>query len=249
MILTQPPTLVGLLAHELRWTAVKKLGMGDYRVQELAEQLQQPMNLVSYHLKMLRDEGLVMTRRSEADGRDVYYHLNLPRLRTLYQDMGMALHPALLHLEAVDSQMSPRGLSVLFVCTHNSARSQMAEGLMRSLAGDRLQIASAGSEPSTIHPDCIRTMQTMGIAIEGQYAKALSEFEGQHFDYVITVCDRAREICPTFPAVRSYLHWGYGDPVKVQDAAEREQLFTHIARDLKTRIEYFLAVLSDAPIH
>src|SRR4249920_2800199 len=93
--LTPPPEFIKLLAHDLRWGLLKALTTSDHRVQELVLLIGQPMNLVSYHLKKLREDGVVTTRRSEADGRDIYYSLDLGKLRTLYQAAGGALHPAL----------------------------------------------------------------------------------------------------------------------------------------------------------
>src|SRR5947208_15511785 len=126
----QPPEIIKLLAHNLRWNLLKALTSSDQRVQELAVFVDEPMNLVSYHLKKLRDEGVVTTRHSEADGRDIYYSLNLPRLRELYQAAGANLHPAMRQPPALALPVSIASERVLFVCTHNSARSQIAEGLM-----------------------------------------------------------------------------------------------------------------------
>lgn len=230
---TTPPVFLKLLAHDLRWHLVQALTAGDYRVAELVDYVAQPMNLVSYHLKQLRAEGVVATRRSEADGRDVYYSLDLNRVRDLYVAAGAALHPALTQPAPL-----PTHQRVLFVCTHNSARSQMAEGLFRALGGDA---TSAGSEPTTIHPDALTTMAERGIDIGGQHSKSVADLAGQTFDTVITVCDRARETCPTFPGATRYLHWGYPDPVLITDPAERRLAFANIATHLHNRITYFLS--------
>lgn len=242
--LLQPPGFIKLLANDLRWTLLKLLVAGDHRVQELAELMAQPMNLVSYHLKKLRDEGMVQVRRSEADARDIYYSLNLDHLREQYQAAGRALHPAFF-TETSAPPITPGGpIRVLFVCTHNSARSQMAEGLMCRLAGGRVEAHSAGSHPSGIHPDTITTMARMGIDIGGQRAKHLSAFEAQPFDYVITVCDRAREVCPTFPGEGQQIHWGFPDPTAIDDPEERLAAFEDIARRLRSRIGYFLTMVT-----
>jgi len=234
-----PPEVIKLLAHDLRWQLIQSLTIGDYRVNELVTMMEQPLNLVSYHLKQLREGQLVTMRRSEADGRDNYYSLDLDHLQGLYRDAGMAIHPALMgeSQDTVSLASKPR---VLFVCTHNSARSQMAEGLMRQLGRGQIDVASAGSEPATIHPDAVRTMDALGIDIQSQYAKSFDEFANQSFDTIITVCDRAREVCPTFPGEGQELHWGFPDPVVIENDITRQQAFTEIAIRLQSRIKHFL---------
>jgi len=244
-----PPEFIKLLANDVRWGLLKALTRSDQQVNELVTLLQQPMNLVSYHLKKMRDDALVTTRRSEADGRDVYYSLDLERLRALYLEAGAALHPSIgLALPSVDlSRLSPH--RVLFVCTHNSARSQMAEGLLRHLGQDKISVSSAGSQPTRIHPDAIHTMDQLGIDIREQQPRPLADFAEHPFDTVITVCDRAREICPTFPGHGTQLHWGFRDPVVIQEEQERRLAFQYIAGRLRTRIEYFLVSLMKESDH
>lgn len=239
----QPPEFIKLLANDLRWGLLKALTTSDFQVNELVAQLQQPMNLVSYHLKKMREDALVTTRRSEADGRDVYYSLDLNRLRQMYLEAGAAMHPALgLNLPGKDiSRLQHQ--RVLFVCTHNSARSQMAEGLLRHLSEGTLDVLSAGSHPTAIHPDAIHTMDEFGIDIRQQQSRSVHEIAEKPFDYVITVCDKAREICPTFPGSGTPIHWGFPDPVAIEDEAERRVVFDRTARQLKSRIEYFLSTL------
>lgn len=238
----QPPEFIKLLANDLRWGVLKTLAGGDHQVNELVELLQQPMNLVSYHLRKMRQEALVTTRRSEADGRDVYYSLDLARLRQLFLGAGQALHPAIgLALPTFDPTRLLAG-RVLFICTHNSARSQMAEGLLRHLSRERLDVFSAGSHPTQVHPDAIRTMERLGIDIRHQRSRSLAEFTGQTFSYVVTVCDKAREVCPTFFGGQ-HMHWGFPDPLTIADETARQAAFENIARRLKARIEYFLTTL------
>ncbi|MDH7498186.1 MAG: arsenate reductase ArsC, partial [Syntrophomonadaceae bacterium] len=105
---------------------------------------------------------------------------------------------------------------VLFVCTQNSARSQMAEGLLRHLHGDRYEVYSAGTRPYRVNPYAIRAMAEVGIDITHHRSKGLEEFAGQDFDYVVTVCDSARETCPYFPGGRTRLHHSFPDPAAVQ---------------------------------
>lgn len=240
----QPPEFIKLLANDLRWRVLKALTTSDLQVNELVTQLQQPMNLISYHLKKLREDALVTTRRSEADGRDVYYSLDLDRLRQMYLQAGAALHPMVgANFTPIDvSQLSHQ--RILFVCTHNSARSQMAEGLLRHLSQGQVDVISAGSHPTSIHPDAIRTMDHFGINIRNQSSRSLSDVKGQSFNYVITVCDKAREVCPTFPGEGQQIHWGFSDPVGIADDAERIQAFEKIALHLQSRINQFLVTIA-----
>lgn len=102
--------------------------------------------------------------------------------------------------------------TVLILCTGNSARSQMAEGLWRREAGDRFDVFSAGTKPSRVRPEAIAAMKEIGIDISGHRSKSVDEFTGREFDYVITVCDHANEICPVFPGKTKRLHWPFEDP-------------------------------------
>jgi protein-tyrosine-phosphatase len=240
----QVPEFLKLIAHDLRWQLVKALVSSDRQVNELVELLNEKMNLVSYHLKKLRDEELVITRRSEADARDIYYSLDLGRLRTMYFEAGSMLHPALNQASSPQTDHHSEELHrILFVCSHNAARSQMAEGLLRHYAGAQLAVYSAGSQVTRVHPDAISTMAAMGIDISHHSSKSLQEFQGQSFDYVITVCDNARESCPDFEGQGQKIHWGFPDPLQIQDESERRQAFQDIALRLDTRIKYFLQSL------
>lgn len=238
--LSSPPDFIRLLASDLRWTIARSLTDSDHRVGELVMQTGQPVNLISYHLRKMRDEGLVTARRSESDGRDVYYSLNLDYVRDLYRTAGAALHPILLEPTAIRNYPPYR---VLFVCTHNSARSQMAEALLRHLSGGQITVTSAGSHPTRIHPEAIRVMQMEGIDIYSQQSRYLSALEGQAFDAVITVCDHAREICPTFPGSGKRLHWGFADPAALTSPVERATAFEQTAQRLRGRIQHFLSTL------
>lgn len=237
---TLPPTFIKLLAHDVRWGLLQALTVGDLRVQELSTWVNEPMNLVSYHLKKLRQDDLVTMRRSEADGRDLYYSLDVGKLRALYEAAGYALHPAISTSIPPNASLAAiRPIRVLFVCTHNSARSQMAEALLRHKGETNVEVFSAGNNPTEIHPNTIQTMGKFGIPFVGHYTKSLEPFAGQAFDYVITVCDLARETCPTFAGGKQ-LHWGFADPVKITDESKRQAAFEQIAKDLDSRIAYFL---------
>ncbi len=251
-VLTTSLDFLKLLAHDLRWQMLGELVQSDYRVQELAKRVNRPMNLISYHLKQLRNHGLITERRSSADGRDVYYSVDLPRLNTLYHESGSQLHPALGSpitppQELPVANMQPR-LRVLFLCTHNSARSQMAEGLLRHLGGPGVEVFSAGNQPSVVHPHAIRAMAEIGIDIRMQRSKHLDELRGQSFDMIITVCDRVREQCPIFPGDPECIHWSITDPITSAGTDDYPQFVT-IAQELRTRITYLLLTLNKKNSH
>src|SRR4028119_2116620 len=127
---------------------------------------------------------------------------------------------------------------VLFLCTHNSARSQMAEGLLRHLAGDRFEVMSAGTEATQVRPLAVRAMNELGIDISGQESKTMERFLGDTFDYVITVCDDANEACPIFPGAKRRLHWSFEDPAQARGSEEeRLWVFQSVRDEIKERIE------------
>jgi arsenate reductase (thioredoxin) len=130
---------------------------------------------------------------------------------------------------------------ILFLCTGNSARSQMAEGLLRHEAGDRFEVFSAGTHPSLVRPEAIAVMQEIGIDISGHRSKSVDEFTGQDLDTVITVCDHARESCPVFPGHTLRLHWPFEDPASVQGTeTQRRDAFRKIRDRIHGRIMVFL---------
>jgi arsenate reductase len=127
---------------------------------------------------------------------------------------------------------------VLFLCTHNSARSQMAEGLLRHLAGDRFEVMSAGTEATHVRPLAIRAMKEIEIDISGQESKTLERYLGEPFDYVVTVCDEANEACPVFPGAKRRLHWSFVDPSQATgDEEERLKVFRSVRDQIMERIE------------
>lgn len=240
-----PPNVIKLLAHDLRWRIVKRLSVGDYRVNELVSVLDAPFNLVSYHLKKLRQEGLVIARRSEADARDTYYRLEIERLGALYRNAGRSLHPSLVETTMMNAsaEARPSPIKVLFICTHNSARSQMAEGLLRHDGPPHISVASAGEHPTVVHPDAIQVMDEMGVNIRSQSAKSFDAVIHDAFDYLITVCDRARETCPTFSGDGRQIHWSFPDPALIDDANQRLQAFRDVAAGLRSRIHHLLQMI------
>ena len=127
---------------------------------------------------------------------------------------------------------------VLFLCTHNSARSQMAEGLLRHLAGDRFEAMSAGTEATSVRPEAISAMAELGADIAGQESKTLERYLGESFDHVVTVCDAANEACPFFPGTRERLHWSIDDPSRVTGGSEeRLEAFRSARDEIRARIE------------
>ena len=127
---------------------------------------------------------------------------------------------------------------VLFVCTHNSARSQMAEGILRDLAGDRFEVTSAVTEATHVRPLAIRAMDEIGIDISGQESKTLERYLGGQFDYAITVCDEANETCPFFPGAKNSLHWSFRDSSQATGSdAERLTVFRKVRDEIRERIK------------
>jgi arsenate reductase len=129
---------------------------------------------------------------------------------------------------------------VLILCTGNSARSQMAEGLLRHLAGDRFEVASAGTAPGSVRPEAISVMKEIGIDISGHRSKHVEEFANQSFDYVLTVCDRAAETCPIYPGHTNRLHHSFEDPAAVH-GSEQERLaaFRRVRDQIRTYLATF----------
>lgn len=131
---------------------------------------------------------------------------------------------------------------VLILCTGNSARSQMAEGLLRWIAGDRFDVFSAGTKPGIVRPEAITAMQDLGIDISTHRSKHVDEFRDAPFDYVITVCDNAKEACPVFPAATTLIHWSFTDPAAVEgDEPTRLNAFRQIRDEIAVRFKGWLA--------
>jgi ArsR family transcriptional regulator, arsenate/arsenite/antimonite-responsive transcriptional repressor / arsenate reductase (thioredoxin) len=225
-----PPRFLRLAGHPVRWRLLSELARSDRRVGELCELAGRRQSLVSYHLRQLRDGGLVSMRRSSADGRDSYYVLEHPGCRQLLFSAGVVVHPRRV-----------ARARVLFLCTGNSARSQIAEALCEQLSGGAVSAVSAGSRPKPLHPNAVRVMRKRGVDLAGRQPKPLSEFAGQRFDYVITLCDRVREVCPEFPGAPDLIHWSVPDPARTP-GSDKQTLpaFEHTANELSTRIGFFI---------
>ena len=131
---------------------------------------------------------------------------------------------------------------VLILCTGNSARSQMAEGLLRRDGGERFEVFSAGTRPAGVRPEAVEAMREVGVDISGHRSKSVDEFAGQSFDYVITVCDNARESCPIFPGATERIHWGFDDPAAVGgDEATRLAAFRRVRDEIASRLRAWLS--------
>jgi arsenate reductase len=128
---------------------------------------------------------------------------------------------------------------ILFLCTGNSARSQMAEGLLRHLAGDRFEVFSAGTRPAGLNPNAVTAMAELGINIAGSRSKSVDEFAGEQFDYVFTVCDNAKEACPIFPGGGRRLHQSFEDPAAAP-ADEQLQVFRKVRDQIAGRLRAFV---------
>ncbi|WP_430495953.1 MarR family transcriptional regulator [Micromonospora trifolii] len=233
-----PPFLTAA-GHPLRWRLLGELARSDLAVHELTTVLGQPQNLVSYHLGKLREAALVTARRSSADGRDTYYSLDLARCSDLLAGTGAALHPALRLTPPVPADAVAG--NVLFLCTGNSSRSQMAEAILRDRTAGSVEAVSAGSHPKPIHPHAVAVMADRGIDLTGARPKHLDEFTGRRFDRVITLCDRVKEVCPTFPDQPRRAHWSIpnpaGDPAGLP-------AFTRAADEIAGRIAFLLHTIA-----
>jgi protein-tyrosine-phosphatase/DNA-binding transcriptional ArsR family regulator len=249
-----PPQFFALASHPLRWQLLRELVRSDCTVRELTALLAEPQNLVSYHLRLLRESGLVTPRRSSADGRDTFYVVDLAACREALQAAGAALHP-LLRLAVPDGPLGVRPTvaadkrrrrRVLFLCTGNSARSQMAEALVEKMSDGQVAAASAGSAPKPLHPNAVRAMRRYDIDISGRRTKHFDEFRSQRFDAVITLCDRVKLVRPEFPHRPELVHWSVPDP-SLELANERASFpaFERTAAELHTRIGFRLPMLID----
>jgi protein-tyrosine-phosphatase/DNA-binding transcriptional ArsR family regulator len=239
-VAVSPPSFLALAGHPLRWRLLGELARSDRQVGELTRLVDQPQSLVSYHLGRLRSGELVSARRSSADRRDAYYAIDLARCAELLAEAGGGLHPAL-RLMPPPPPRSRRPTRVLFLCTGNSARSQMAEALAVELGDGRVRAVSAGSQPKPLHPNALRVMRERGIDLSGHRSKHLRTFARRRFDYVVTLCDRVREVCPEFPGHPDAIHWSIPDPGR-EGGSDAESLpaFERTAAELETRIRFFL---------
>jgi len=252
MVKDQPPDVVSpseflqLAGHPVRWRLLLELAHSDRMVHELTELVGESQNLVSYHLGKLRDGCLVSARRSSADRRDTYYTVDLRRIGAGLSATGGALHPGL-RLAPPSFVDAPKGVAtLLFLCTGNSARSQMAEAFARARSGGVIKAYSAGSEPKPLHPNAVRAMRDEhGLDLTGHRSKHLDVFAAQRFDRVITLCDRVREVCPEFPGRPQTIHWSISNPVTGDPDEVTYPLFQKAAAELAKRVAFLLVALAD----
>jgi ArsR family transcriptional regulator, arsenate/arsenite/antimonite-responsive transcriptional repressor / arsenate reductase (thioredoxin) len=247
---TPPPEILGLLSDPVRWQLVGELGRSDRRVGELVQLVDKPQNLVSYHLAELRRVGIVSARRSSADGRDVYYRGDLLRCRDLLSEAGLSLHPALSLGPTQPGSAEPLRdrPRLLFLCTGNSARSQIAEALVEHRSAGTVEARSAGSHPKPLHPNAVQVMAARGIDIAGRPTKPLTRFARNRFDRVITLCDKVREVCPEFPGAPIAAHWSIPDPAAAGDTDEASYpAFEEVADEIEGRVALLLADLRARP--
>ncbi len=247
--LDDPPPFVRLASHPVRWRLLRELVRSDRAVAELTTLIDEPQSLVSYHLRHLRDGGFVSARRSSADRRDSYYRIDLLACRGALHSAGGALHPAL-HAAVAPPDRRHRGTvrrrRVLFLCTGNSARSQIAEALLEHLSGGTVDARSAGSNPKPLHPNAVRVLRSRGIDISEHRTKHLDELASERFDAVVTLCDRVREVCPDFPSHPELVHWSIPDPA-LEGSTDRASYpaFERTADELELRIGFQLYLLTD----
>jgi len=239
-----------LIGDDQRWRLLRELAATDLRVGELVERVGSPQNLVSYHLAELRKAGLVSSRRSSADGRDTYYRFEIGRCGELLCAAGASLAPSL-RLASGRSEQRPAGRrrpTILFLCTGNSARSQMAEALVEHLSAKTVRARSAGSHPKPLHHNAVRVMAERGIDISRNKTKHLDRFAGTQFDRVVTLCDKVREICPEFHGAPLQSHWSMPDPATSAGPdgtdADTYPVFVRLADELEERIGLLLIELS-----
>jgi protein-tyrosine-phosphatase/DNA-binding transcriptional ArsR family regulator len=241
-----PPEFLQAAGHPLRWRLLGELARSDRTVNELTGLVGETQNLVSYHLGKLRSAGLVAARRSSADGRDAYYTVALARFRELLAATAEALHPGLRVIPSPEQLAGPEHVNVLFLCTGNSSRSQIAEALIRERSGGAVNAFSAGSNPKRVHPNAVRVLRDeYGIDIAGKHAKHLEIYAHERFDSVISLCDRLREVCPEFPGDPVTIHWSIADPAADQlDDEESYPIFQRTAAELDSRIGFLLSELA-----
>jgi protein-tyrosine-phosphatase len=244
------PLILNLLGHELRWQLAGHLSRSDLKVGELTAATGEAQNLVSYHLRVLRDAGIVRERRSSADGRDIYYSLDRRAVSASLLGAVAAINPGAEQspsAESEDRRVTGRPASVLFLCTGNSARSQIAEVMLRHLGRRRILVRSAGTHPVGVHPQVNKVLRARDIPVGNLRSKSVAEFAGEAFDYIVTLCDVARTEPIDFVGKPRLVHWSIPDPVATQGGnAAVAVAFDRVADAIKTRVEHFSAELLSA---
>ena len=239
---TSSTRFLQLIADPQRWVLLRELTLSDRRVGELTALVGKPQNLVSYHLGELRSGGLISARRSSADGRDTYYRIDLARCRKMFVEAGIALHPGVRLGQLPPTPATPSRAGkprVLFLCTGNSARSQIAEAVLDHRSEHTIGARSAGSHPKPLHPNAVRVMAERGIDIAGRPTKHFNRFARSRFNQIVTLCDKVKEVCPELPGHPTTAHWSIADP-----SAEPEDnypSFVRTADEIEERVEFLIA--------
>lgn len=233
------PILLRLLADETRWRLVEALRHGDGQVSDLAEQLGLPHNLVSYHLGVLRQAGMAVLHRSEADGRVQYYGLDRAVIQRAYEQLGRGL-PRLISPPA---DLPPA--TVLFLSFQNRVRSQIAEAWLRHLSRGRVAARSAGIAPDALHPLAVQVMAETGIDIGYQQAKGLAAVRALHIDVLVTLCDRSREQSRDLLHAPVQLHWSIPDPERAAGDEDPLPAIRAVSDQLRARVQGLLAALPE----
>jgi protein-tyrosine-phosphatase/DNA-binding transcriptional ArsR family regulator len=241
------PTFLRLAADPLRWQLLVELARSDLRVRDLAESTGTAQSLVSYHVRALRQAGLVDARRSSHDRRETYYRLDLDRCADAFVAAGGALHPSLANGLRPGGAASPpqsRELSVLFICTGNSARSPLAEAML-SARMRGWSVASAGSHPkAAFHPSAVQVLRDdYGLCPASENPRDWRTLTAAGYDCVISLCDKAREAWTRSSHQPPWAHWSIPDPAMAGGLAA----FRRAARDIDGRIRHLVAALSPFP--
>lgn len=212
--------------------ALRRLGLGPLDAGRLARLCLERADIDADLQPVIRDQRAAIGRqRAELD-----------RLDAELIDLDLTVRAAGRASRAREvSQMSSGPIRVLFVCTGNSARSQIAEALLGQIGGDDFVVRSAGTEPKAVNPFAVRVLSDVGIDWSSAQSKSVTEFIDQPWDYVITVCDRARQACPVFPGEHNALHWGLDDPAEVEGLDDRKVAACRLTmRELANRIRPFV---------
>jgi protein-tyrosine-phosphatase len=230
----------------LRWRLAGQLYGSDLTVGELTAAIHEAQNLVSYHLRLLRDAGLVHERRSSADGRDVYYSLDRRAVTAGLLSVLESINPGAKLPAGIASEesMVGRPVSVLFLCTGNSARSQIAEVMLRELGGRNVLVRSAGTHPAGVHPQVLEVLGSRDLRPLNLRSKSVAEFGGQALDYVVTLCDIARTEPVHLGGKPRLVHWSIPDPVAAGGgSAAVAKAFERVANEIEGRVRDFYADL------
>lgn len=245
--------LWSVLGHDLRRRLVWLLARSDRSVNELVEIVDERQNLVSYHLGLLRRSGLVTERRSSADARDVYYRLSLDRLGSGLEAAAAQLHPGLGGIAGAQPKVGwapKRPVRVLFVCTGNSARSLMAEAIMRAQSAGAVEAHSAGTQPAGVNPITLEVLRELGFDTESLRSKGVEDVVAIPFRHVISLCDIARENFPSLPGKPAYTHWSLADPAAVRGPKRRQKAaFRTTADEIQDRVRHFLEMIAPSRLN